>query len=95
MLSSITSMVTIVTPIDDKCLKIDSASGLLHYLRIIEIESGISFSNISIISKYYYQINITRPSTTFTLPLNFKNIFRKMSVIELVFSNFPDCKLYT
>ena len=65
ILSSTTSMVIFVAPVDDKCLKIDLASGLALFSRIIEIESRISFSNTSLISKYYYQINITRPSTTF------------------------------
>ena len=35
MLSSTTSMVILVTPVDDKCLKIDSPSGLLLFSRII------------------------------------------------------------
>ena len=68
---STTSMVILVAPVYDKCLKIDSASDLLLFLRIIEIESRISFSNISIISQYNYQINITRPSTTFREPIPF------------------------
>ena len=44
-------MVIFVAPVDDKCLKIDSASGLSLFSQIIEIESGISFSNISIMFK--------------------------------------------
>ena len=52
-------MVIFVAPVDDKCLKIDSAS---------EIESRVSFTSISIISKYFYQINITHPSTVFREP---------------------------
>ena len=61
-------MVIFVAPVDDKCLNVDSVSGLLLFSRITEIESRISFSNISVIFKYYYQINITHPSTAFPEP---------------------------